>query len=459
MAKRKRRIEVADYDPAWPGQFEDYHALFSRVLGPLAVAVEHVGSTSVPGLPAKPILDIDVVIESRADLPAVETALATLGYEHMGDLGIPGREAYSGKGVPRDGSERLWPPHNLYVCARDNLELKWHLAFRDYLRTHPEAAAAYAEHKRELAAAHPHDIDAYVDGKEFFIRGCLRAALELAGEDGDAPAGAVGREISAYYGKNAEAGRLGQGRGQLEMARTRELLGRYLPAPPATVLDVGGGPGTHATWLARDGYTVHLVDPMANLLREARAASAQQPRQPIASITRGEARALSWVDDSADAVLLLGPLYHLTQRPARVAALAEARRVVRPGGPVLVAGVSRFSSALDGLVRRFLDDASFVSLMERDLREGQHRSSPERGRYFTTAYLHRPEELAAEMGDAGLTHEGTFAIEGPLWMLQDFEEQWQDEVRRERMLSLVRAIESEPSLLGASGHLLAVGRA
>lgn len=305
---------------------------------------------------------------------------------------------------------------------------------------------------------HPHDIDAYIAGKAFFVEACLRAAREAAGQDGDPPAGQVGREIEAYYSRKNEVRRLEEGLGRLELARTQELLRRFLPLSPAVVVDVGGGPGTHALWLARDGYQVHLVEPVAGLLEEARRASAAQPAHPIASIRCGEARRLPMVDASADAAILLGPLYHLTQRTARVAALAEARRVVRPGGTVAAAGISRFASALDGLVRHLIDDPAFLRLLERDLGEGQHRSAPERARYFTTSYFHRPEELGAEMADAGLAHEGTFAVEGPAWLLQDFEAQWQDEERRERILRVVRAVETEPALLGASAHLLAVGR-
>ena len=113
-------------------------------------------------LEAKPILDIDVVIRTRDELPAVTERLSTLGYEHLGDLGIAGREAFSGKGVPQEDSGRRWPAHNLYVCASDSEELTWHLAFRDYLRAHPEAVQIYGQIKREQAKRHPSDMDAYL---------------------------------------------------------------------------------------------------------------------------------------------------------------------------------------------------------------------------------------------------------------------------------------------------------
>lgn len=162
-------IEVVEYNPHWPALFaeiaERVQAAFAQ--GPL-VHVEHVGSTSVPGLPAKPVIDIDVVIPSRADLLEATARLATLGYEHQGDLGITSRESF--KRPP--GA----PPQNLYVCAEGSPELRRHLAFRDYLRAHPDAARQYGQLKRELAARHVTDIDTYVDGKTEFIQKVLADA-------------------------------------------------------------------------------------------------------------------------------------------------------------------------------------------------------------------------------------------------------------------------------------------
>lgn len=452
----QRTITISEYDPAWPELFARLQTLLADTLGDLALRIEHVGSTAVVGLAAKPILDIIVVIESRQELPQVIDSLATLGYIHQGDRGVSGREAF--RAGPRE-TDPSWPQHHLYVCDQANDELQRHVAFRDYLRQHPTAVQTYAERKRELAEAHPHDIDAYVQGKAFFVEACLRAVAEAEqGRLPDAPAGSVHREITAYYGKGAEKGRLSNESGKLEMARMQELLRRLLPAAPAIVLDVGGGPATHAGWLARDGWQVHLIDPMENLLAEAREVSAAQRQTPISSITQGEARALDWPDASVDAVLLFGPLYHLTERRERIAALAEAARVVRPGGPVLAIGISKFASALDGMKRRFIDDPTFRTLMEQDLDDGQHRSSPDQGRYFTTAFFHHPDELAAELIDAGLQHEDTLSIQGPGWLLQDFDEQWADPDRRKVLLDIARRLEAEPTLLGASGHMLAVGR-
>lgn len=161
-------VEIADYDPAWPAAFAELRNQIAAVLGPLAQRIEHVGSTAVPGLPAKPIIDLDVVIAARADLPEVITRLAALGYRHEGDLGIAGREAFA--------SPAAAPARHLYVCTADSPELARHLAFRDYLRTHPGHARAYAELKRSLAAQFRSDRDAYSRSKAAFVEQALAAA-------------------------------------------------------------------------------------------------------------------------------------------------------------------------------------------------------------------------------------------------------------------------------------------
>jgi len=265
-------------------------------------------------------------------------------------------------------------------------------------------------------------------------------------------------EVLSHYAAGAERDRLDLGTGLLERARTQEIIERYVAAPPGVVYDVGGGPGGYACWLARRGYAVHLLDAVPLHIEQARAASRRQPEHPLAGAAVGDARQLPFPDGSADAVLLLGPLYHLTERPDRLAAWREAGRVLKSGGVVLAAAISRFASTLDGLRLGLFDDPAFARLAEQDLRDGQHRNTTGNPVYFTTAYFHRPEELRDEAEDAGLRHEATLGVEGPGWLLHDLTGQWQDPCRRERIVAAARALEQEPSLLGMSAHLLAVAR-
>lgn len=263
--------------------------------------------------------------------------------------------------------------------------------------------------------------------------------------------------IARYYQVAPEEARLEHGAALLEAIRTRELIERFAPAPPAVVLDVGGAAGAYSLWLASAGYTVHLLDAVPRLVAEAQRRSTTSVR-PLASCRVGDARALSVPGQSVDIVLLLGPLYHLTEPADRIQALAEVRRVLKPGGRLFAAGISRWASALDGLTRGLFADPRFVAVVERDLREGQHRNPTERIDYFTTAYFHRPEELRAEVAAAGLALEGLYGLEGPGWLLPDLPSRLDSPAERDALLRVARQLEAEPSALGLSAHWLAVAR-
>jgi ubiquinone/menaquinone biosynthesis C-methylase UbiE len=183
-----------------------------------------------------------------------------------------------------------------------------------------------------------------------------------------------------------------------------DLLERLLPGLPARVLDVGGGPGTYAAPLARRGYRVHLVDPVRWHMDQARQAAGSDPAAGFTAAL-GDARELSEPEESQDVVMLFGPLYHLTGAADRARALSQARGVLRPGGRVLAMGVCRFASLLDWLYEGWLDDPDFRPIVDQDLADGQHRNPDPVGRpeFFTTAYFHTPDGLAAESEAAGVT--------------------------------------------------------
>jgi GrpB-like predicted nucleotidyltransferase (UPF0157 family) len=161
-------VVIVDYDPHWPELFEELRASVSAALGDLVIVVEHVGSTAVPGLAAKPIIDMDLVVPAASDIREAIVRLATLGYIHRGDLGIPGREAFI--------SPAATPKHHLYVCARDSGELRRHRSFRDYLLTHPDDARAYAEIKKAAALRFADDRAGYTEAKTSFVKAILQRA-------------------------------------------------------------------------------------------------------------------------------------------------------------------------------------------------------------------------------------------------------------------------------------------
>jgi SAM-dependent methyltransferase len=268
----------------------------------------------------------------------------------------------------------------------------------------------------------------------------------------------IASEILSFYAAGKEESRLAASIGRLEFIRTWEILERYLPARPCRVIDVGGGTGVYALPLASQGHQVHLIDPVPLHVERARAL-ASASATPLADVLLGDARRLAEPDRSFDVALLFGPLYHLTTRADRVSALAEARRVLVPGGLLLAAYISRFASACDGIQEGALRDPEFAAIVDGDLTSGIHKNRTNRLEWFTTAYFHRPEEIQPEIEEAGLRFETLLAVEGPGWMNPHLDSWLDDATARDRLLAVLRRLETEPSLIGASAHLIAVARA
>ncbi len=268
---------------------------------------------------------------------------------------------------------------------------------------------------------------------------------------------ALAGEIIEHYENVQEVSRLERPESQIERLRTQELLNRYLPPPPAEILDIGGGAGAYAFWLADLGYKVHLVDGVPLHISQAELIANQREGPALASISLGDARQINHPERSVDGVLLLGPLYHLTRRRDRIRALREAWRVLRPGGMVFAVGITRYASMVAALLEDFITDSQFSPIYEQDMRNGQHRNPTSNPRFFTTAFFHYPQELIDEVSQAGFRFETLLAIEGPARLLKDFETRWQDAAVQERIVQLSRMVESEPILWGVSPHILAIG--
>lgn len=265
-------------------------------------------------------------------------------------------------------------------------------------------------------------------------------------------------DLQVYYNRGREQDRLTRGSGKLELARTQEIILRYLSQTPATVMDIGGGAGIYALWLAQLGYTVHLVDLMPLHIEQALKAAEGQPERPLASARVGDALKLDFDDASAEAVLLLGPLYHLPEHEQRLQTLREAYRILKPGGFLFAATISRYASMLDALMYGYLADDYFAELLESTLVDGRHRNPKQQPGYFTTAYFHHPDDIRAEVSDAGFQVEANLSIEGLASAMPDFDKFWDDETLRERLLKMLRLVESEPAILAATGHMLTVGK-
>jgi SAM-dependent methyltransferase len=257
--------------------------------------------------------------------------------------------------------------------------------------------------------------------------------------------------MSAFYSEYDERGRLGPS--SMELLRTRQLLSEWLPNPPADVLDVGGAAGIHALWLAQKGYDVDLVDLLPKHVAQAEAASATSSHA-LRSIRLADARDLDKADASFDVVLLLGPLYHLTDLHDRRRALAEAWRVLRPGGLLVAAAIGRWASTGDGLTRGFLAEEAFADIVAHDVASGVHENPTGDARWFTTAFFHTPDQLAGEVTEAGFAVDGPVAVEGPFPAHETLLDGADGQVRA---MAAIQRLERDPTVMGASPHLLVAG--
>lgn len=262
-------------------------------------------------------------------------------------------------------------------------------------------------------------------------------------------------EILDYYSAGKEAERLARGIGPLEHARTQELLLRFLPPAPAVIHDIGGGPGVHAFWLSDLGYTIHLLDLTPLHIEQARQRATQPGSPQLASAEQGDARRLPFAGETADAVILHGPLYHLTEPADRRAALAEAHRVLRPGGLLFAFAIGHLASTIVGLVRGAVFDVEYLRMATQEIETGQHRRPPSWPHVLTTAYFHRPEQLRAEIEAAGMACDDILGVQGPAWMVPDFEASWQDANKRAVIMEIARLTEHEPV---CSPHMVAIAR-
>lgn len=269
------------------------------------------------------------------------------------------------------------------------------------------------------------------------------------------PAGDGADAAREHYPDADERGRLDTPFGRVELTRTAEILTAHLPPPPAVVADVGGGPGRYALWLAEHGYTVRHRDLVPTHVEQLSTDAAARCLTVETEVC--DARALDLDDESADAVLLLGPLYHLTRRADRLAALREAARVVRRGGPVFAVAISRWAPRLHGevaekLYARYASIGDQVATVERT-----GRLEPLEPRAFS-GYCHRPGQLRSEIRAAGLDVIDLEGVEGIAFTLQDLEERLADPEGREVVLDTAPALSRVPELLGLSPHLLATAR-
>jgi ubiquinone/menaquinone biosynthesis C-methylase UbiE len=262
-------------------------------------------------------------------------------------------------------------------------------------------------------------------------------------------------EVLGIYAGFDEWGRLDTPIGRVEWERTIEVLERYLPPPPAVVADVAGGPGRHALWLAERGYRVIHRDLVPAHVERVTTEAGTRGLDVDADV--GDAREVHLGDSSVDAMLFLGPLYHLTVREDRFRALGEARRVLRPGGVLFAGAISRWAARLHGMVanKLYREYDTMTGVVEAV--EASGRLPPLEPGDFA-GYTHRPDELREELSEAGFEVLELISVEGIALALQDLAERLDDPLDHVVVLDAARATAEVPELLGLGPHLLAVAR-
>jgi len=269
-------------------------------------------------------------------------------------------------------------------------------------------------------------------------------------------------EVLSGYNAGIEKNRLHSGLGLIEFARTCEILLEKLPAPPAVIYDIGGGYGEYSWWLASKGYTVYLYDISDRNIEMAGEMSNEYPDYKIEHMEACDARSINRPDNSADAILLMGPLYHIVEYSERMLALKECFRLLKSNGFLFSAAITRYSYTLwavttYGLSNDLLGESEAKEMIARDLLDGQHIKNP-KYKGMGRSFFHLPGELKSEIENAGYINVDVRGVIGSAWLVPNLDEQWKDKIRRENIMNIVRMTEKEESIMGLSTHLLAIAQ-
>lgn len=260
--------------------------------------------------------------------------------------------------------------------------------------------------------------------------------------------------INAFYNSISEEARLTQGIGAFEFERTKHLIQHYVPATPTTIIDVGGGTGKYAQWLARMGHQVHLVEPVVKHIRLAKKRA--QSSSHSFYVHHGEAKSLPFPDQFADVIIAHGPLYHLQKYQDRADAIKEAERTLRPGGVFLAFAINRTSSTLFGLMQGLVHEKSFLEMCLNEIEDGMHLPSEKIPGLFTKAFFHEPQQLEQELIAQGFQIRDTIAVEGMTWLDKDFFVSLAVKEKKKTLLKLLQRTEKNRYLLPFSPHFVVV---
>ncbi len=273
----------------------------------------------------------------------------------------------------------------------------------------------------------------------------------------------IDKAVLAYYEEGREYNRLRTDIGLIEFERTKEILLENLPSPPAVIYDIGGAYGEYSWWLASLGYEVHLFDLSETNIKLSKELSKEYPGCSLAASEVCDARKVPRPDNSADAVLLMGPLYHIIDYCERIRALKECCRLLKPGGVIFSAALTPFSVLLDKLTvyspggGSYLENPDFLAMVERELNDGCHLN-PNKEVYagLGSSHLHTAKALKAELEAGGFSETVVHGVMGGAWLANNIDELWKNEKSRNVLMTTVRLLDTHEEIIGLSGHLLAV---
>ena len=262
----------------------------------------------------------------------------------------------------------------------------------------------------------------------------------------------ISKELDNFYNKASEETRLEKGMGIFEFERIKDLISQQISIQNSTIIDVGGGTGKYAEWLSKKGHTVHLVEPVLKHIKLAEK-RAKKLKKPF-SVAVGEARKLPFEDNTANLVILHGPLYHLQKREDRVAAILEAKRVLKKDGIILGFAINATASTVVGLMNGMLHANSFFEMCKEELTTGIHNAPKDFPFLLADAFYHKPAELKAEFLEQNLHLINIFAVEGMIWLDQEYFANMIDKRKSKTLRALQKLTQNDEYLLPFSPHMM-----
>jgi ubiquinone/menaquinone biosynthesis C-methylase UbiE len=270
----------------------------------------------------------------------------------------------------------------------------------------------------------------------------------------------IDEKVLSGYNSGIEKNRLRSNMGLVEYARTKELLLEYLPKPPAIIYDIGGGYGEYAWLLTSLGYEVHLFDISEKNIEMSHDLAIEYPGYLLHSAEVADARNINRPDNSADAILFMGPMYHIVEYDERILALKECGRLLKENGVLFTAALTRYSCTLYalstyGVKNRLLEYDEYCNMLYHELETGQH-IKPDMFTGMGRSFFHSPNDLRQELNESGFNLNDVRGVIGGSWLVPDLDAAWKNNKAKENIMNIVRITEKDESIMSLSTHLLAM---